>query len=277
MSKEFTLIGKTLKHTMSPPIHQRLFELSGKEGFYGAMEIPEGELKNRMPDLKKLSGYNVTIPYKVEIIPFLDCLDSSAELYSSVNCVKNENGASKGFNTDCTGFLRAIKEGGADLSGKVLLLGCGGAGRTFAMETALHGGELTIAVRSGSEHKTEPVLRLIEKNAPGAKVKVTSLDNIEGRFDLLVNSTPVGMYPDCGGSPVSKDVVSRCSQVFDAIYNPRETMLIKSFKAEGKNAIGGMSMLVWQAVAAHEIWNGSVFNPKDVAALINEMEEKMGG
>lgn len=277
MSREFTLIGKTLKHTMSPPIHKRLFELSGKEGFYGVTEIPEGELKDRMSSLNRLSGYNVTIPYKVEIIPFLDCLDSSAELYSSVNCVKNENGVSKGFNTDCTGFLRAIEEGGASLSGRVLLLGCGGAGRTFAMETALHGGELTIAVRSGSEHKTEPVLKLIEKNAPNTKVTVTALDNIRGEFDLLINSTPVGMYPDCGGRPASEDVVSRCGQVFDAIYNPRETALIKSFKAQGKNAIGGMSMLVWQAAAAHEIWNGSVFNPNDIAALIKEMEEKMGG
>lgn len=265
--KRYTLTGHPLGHTLSPPIHKRLFELSRVEGDYGVTDLPS--LGDGISLLKSFDGYNVTIPYKTEIIGFLDALDDSAKRYGAVNCVKNHDGTATGYNTDCTGFLRSIESEGLSLGGKVLLLGCGGAGRMMATETLLAGGELTIAVRDVGKGRT--VADEISASCGGKKINVVTLGGIDGTFDVCLNSTPVGMFPDIDSSPVSDSVAERCGAVFDAIYNPDETVLMKQFSSRGKTAVGGMAMLVWQAVAAHEIWNGSSFDTDDISKLIEEM------
>ena len=144
MSK-YALLGYPLGHTMSPPIHKRLFELDGKpDSEYEVCEIPPEKLAERSEYLNSLNGYNITIPYKVDIIKYLDGLDESAKRYNSVNCVVNRDGKNIGYNTDCSGFLRSLEAGGAKLGGRVLQIGCGGVGRMMAIEAALHGAELTI-------------------------------------------------------------------------------------------------------------------------------------
>lgn len=275
MSRKFAVLGHPLKHTMSPPIHKRLFELAHKDGEYSAADIAPENLEKSIPELNSMGGYNITIPYKVEIIKYLDRLDASAERYGSVNCVACRDGENVGFNTDCDGFIRALEAGNLKLDGKVLQLGCGGVGRTFAIETVRHGGSLTIAVRKGSEYKTVPVLEMIHDIAPEAEVTVTTIDKIEGSFDLMVNATPAGMFPNVDYCPVSDEVISRCGGLFDAIYNPTETLLMKKFRALGKKAVGGMAMLVWQAVVAHEIWDNSEYDVSGIEALIKEMEAEV--
>lgn len=146
MSK-YALLGYPLGHTMSPPIHKRLFELDARpDAEYEVCEIPPEQLDSKSEYLNSLDGYNITIPYKVDIISHLDELDESAKRYNSVNCVVNRNGKNIGFNTDCTGFLRSLEAGGAKLGGRVLQIGCGGVGRMMATEAALHGADLTIVV-----------------------------------------------------------------------------------------------------------------------------------
>ncbi|NMA79117.1 MAG: shikimate dehydrogenase [Clostridiales bacterium] len=272
-TRKFALIGYPLSHTMSPPIHDRLFALSGFGGEceYNVIEVPTDELATFSSVLRDLSGYNVTIPHKVSIINALDGLDPLAKRYGAVNCVKNGE-KSIGYNTDVVGFLRTIRALGASLESDVLMLGCGGVGRMMAIETALCGGNITIAVRQSDLESASALKDDILCLSPNTSVNITTLDKIDGSYDLLINATPVGMYPHGNDMPIEADVLKRVRFLFDAIYNPVQTKLIKSAIKHGVSTIGGMSMLVWQAAAAHEIWNDAQFDIQDIDALIKRME-----
>lgn len=272
MKRRYALLGGTLKHTMSPPIHSRLFELRGRDFEYEIVEASEEKLSDKAAYLNGLSGYNVTIPHKIGIIDYIDRLDKTAEKYHSVNCVDNKNGVLTGYNTDVDGFLRSLSANGGKLDGKVLLLGAGGVGRMMAIEACCAGGELTMAVLPDFIPQAEIVKKDILKICPDAKVEIVTFDAIHGSFDVMINATPVGMYPKCDECVVSDEIISRTNFVFDAIYNPRETLLIKKAKSMGITAVGGMAMLVWQAVSAHEIWDGDSYTNEEVQAIIDEME-----
>jgi len=275
MSREFCILGGSLGHTMSPSIHKKLFELSNKTAEYSIFEVSCESLPSSIEKLDKMVGYNITIPHKVDIIPYISQIDESAKRYGAVNCVWNKNGTSIGYNTDVYGFLRSLKNGGGKLGGSVLLLGCGGVGRMMAVEACLAGADLTIAVLERSISDTEKVVFDIKSISPNARVSVTTLDKIDGAFDLLINSTPVGMYPKPEFCPVSDEVIGNSACIFDAIYNPVETLLMKKAKAFGKKVIGGMAMLVWQAAVAHEIWDNASYHDEDIAKIIMDMEEKV--
>lgn len=274
--EKYAILGYPLKHTMSPPIHKKLFELEGKSGVeYEICEYAPETLAEKADYLNSLGGYNITIPFKVDIIKYIDELDVSAKRYDSVNCVVNRDGKNIGYNTDCYGFLRALEAGGAKLGGRVLQIGCGGVGRMMAIEALLHGADLTVVVLKGFEDTAEAVVSELKKQGCGDDVlnrfKYIYADQIEGDFDLLVNATPVGMFPKVDNCPVSEEVISHCDCVFEVIYNPNKTKLIQIAESQGKKAIGGMAMLVWQAVVAHEIWSGAKYNDSDIETLINDM------
>ena len=276
MSRKYALIGDKLGHTLSPPIHKRLFELRGREFSYELLEIDPAELDGKKAQLRELSGYNVTIPHKPAIIAQLDKLDESAKRYGAVNCVDTKDGVSVGYNTDCDGFLRSVKNSGGKLSGNTLLLGAGGVGRMMAIETALAGGRLTMAVLEDFKPQAEKVKADILEKVSGADVRIVTFDAIpDEHFDTLINATPVGMYPKCDACAVGDEVIAKADFVFDAIYNPKETLLIQKAKALGKTAVGGMAMLVWQAVSAHEIWDGDSYADDEVQAIIDEMYERV--
>lgn len=206
----------------------------------------------------------------------MDRLDDSAKRYGAVNCVDNKGGASVGYNTDCDGFLRSVRAEGGRLDGSVLLLGAGGVGRMMAIETCLAGGRLTMAVLESFMEQTQKVREDILALVPSAQVRIVSIGNIpDEHFDTLINATPVGMYPKCDACAVTDEVIANADFVFDAIYNPKETLLIQKAKAMGKKAVGGMAMLVWQAVSAHEIWDGDSYTDEQVQAIIDEMYQKV--
>lgn len=273
--EKYALLGYPLGHTMSPPIHKRLFELEGKDAEYEVCEIPPEQLPEKEGYLNSLCGYNVTIPYKVDIIKYLDGLDDTAKRYNSVNCVANKNGRNTGYNTDCSGFLRSLEAGGASLGGKVLQIGCGGVGRMMAIEAALHGADLTIVALPEFVPGAEAAAEDARKLAPGAKIKVITHDKISGEFDLLMNASPVGMYPKVDDCPVTEDVIKSCKCVFDVIYNPNTTKLMELAQKNGIKAIGGMAMLVWQAVVAHEIWSGARYRDEDIEVIIEDMKKEL--
>ncbi len=274
MTENYGLLGYPLGHTMSPPIHQALFALYERKADYNIFEIPPEALEQQIPALLQLRGFNITIPYKVDIIKHLDRLDEKAKRYGSVNLVKcgKEN---VGYNTDVIGFTKSVEQLGASLNSRVLLLGCGGVGRMIAIETALEGGELTIAVIPSDLPLAEKAMAEIRALKPDAKVRAVLIDQIPDSYDLMINATPVGMYPKVDNAPVGEDVVSRVSYLFDVIYNPNETKLMKLAAKQGVKALGGMAMLVWQAAAAHEIWNGVSFQTADIAAITAEMERRL--
>lgn len=268
---KYGLIGHPLGHSMSPLIHEKLFALSGISDYsYELIDIAPADLETRMEELRQLRGFNITIPHKTAVIPFADELSESALRYNSVNCISNNGGKFVGYNTDCDGFLRSAEC--LPLGGKVLLVGCGGVGRMIAIEAALHGAELTIAVIPQDIRNAQLVMAEILAKCSSANVRICLVDDIEGGFDLLINATPVGMFPKTENCAVSDNVIADCGSFFDVIYNPTETLLMRKARALGKTAVGGASMLVYQAVKAHEYWYGGEFSAEDISNIILDVE-----
>ena len=252
----YFVIGHPLGHSMSPFIHSRLFALSGRPAAYEARDIPPEQLSAALREmLPQVQGLNVTIPHKQAVIPLLDRLEGRAKLYRSVNTIAVTESGAVGYNTDADGFLCALKAGGVSLAGRVALLGCGGVGRTFACEAALAGCRLINAVRPEDFEASRALKDYVLSLVPGAAFETVELSRLSGDFDLLINATPVGMYP-------------RCAAVFDAVYNPEETRLLSAARAAGARTVGGMPMLVWQAAVAHTCWYGADFQAEAVASII---------
>ncbi len=270
MSKrKFAVIGHPIGHTMSPFIHERLFALAQEEGSYTVLDVAPEEFSTKIKALNELAGYNVTIPNKQVIIPFLDRLDPKAALYGSVNTVRN-GAVREGFTTDPDGFLKALEANGVTLKEDVVILGCGGVARTFAFEAALAGCELTMAVRPEDQAVCQKLTEELREKVGGVSVNTCLIQELSGDHHLLVNATPVGMYPKTDAVPVPEKVLSHCENVFDAVYNPLATKLVQLARANGSTAIGGMAMLVWQAAVSHEIWDGTVYRNDDINELIED-------
>ncbi len=266
---KFGLLGHPLGHSMSPFIHGQLFKLAGINGNYNLYDISPQELSAKKDLLFELDGFNVTIPYKKEIIKYTDCLDDSAKRYQSVNVVKT-GGKKVGYNTDVVGFLKSVQNMGASLCGKVLMLGCGGVAQMMGCETVVAGGELTVAVRDVNGEKTKNLVELLHKIKDDAKVDVVDIKNVTGEYDILLNATSVGMHPNVNESPVGESVVANCKYLFDAIYNPKETLLAKYANMHKVKNVTGMEMLVRQAAEAQTIWHGATFDEKDIQTLIDK-------
>ncbi|MGN1132674.1 MAG: shikimate dehydrogenase family protein [Ruminococcus sp.] len=273
--KKYAVIGHPIGHTMSPFIHKRLFSLGGIDAEYGIYDVPPQELKDTFErELSNLNGFNITIPHKQAIIPFLDYLDPKAKLYGSVNTFFNDNGTFRGYTTDPDGFLMALKSAGIPFEGRTVILGCGGVARTMAYEAVLAKNNLTLAVRPDDLLMAEDLKKELDA-LDGDNVKVCEIADLQGDIDVLINATPVGMFPHEDNCPVSDGVIKNSKAVFDAIYNPLETKLIKKAKENGALAVGGMSMLVWQAVVAQTKWNDVSFDKNDIDKLCLDCLEEL--
>ena len=270
---KYTLIGYPLGHSMSPMIHDRLFAMKGRKASYSLTEIAPEELANKAQSLKEYRGLNVTIPHKQTVIPFLDEIGESAKRYNSVNCIVNKNGKLIGYNTDCDGFVRSVEK--YPMDGKVLLVGCGGVGRMMAVEAVLHGAELTIGIIPCDTERAAALTEEILAPPPDAKIRTALTADLDESFDVILNASPVGMYPKTEACPVSDTLIEKCGYVFDVVYNPVETTLMKKARALGKPAVGGSAMLVLQAVKAHELWDGDFYTDEQIQSIIDEMEAQI--
>lgn len=276
----FSLLGYPLGHSMSPYIHQELFGLSGFKGSYSLTAIPPEQLSSAAEELKAYGGFNVTIPYKQKIIPYLDHLEGKAALYESVNTVKTADGTCTGYNTDCDGFLNSLALYDIPLCGCVLVCGCGGVARMAVFESALAGCAVTIAVRTAEQDPSEiPAAEQLAAEAaekiPGARVTCTTYDRAGAGYDLIVNGTPAGMYPHAGSMAPLEETVAGSKAVFDCVYNPEMTLLLETAKKHGCKFAGGMAMLVLQAAAAQTIWYGAQFNNDDLLAVIARTQAEL--
>ncbi|MBQ8513826.1 MAG: shikimate dehydrogenase [Ruminococcus sp.] len=273
MSGKYTLIGYPLGHSMSPLIHERLFDLSGREASYDLTEIAPEELAEKARSLREFKGFNITIPHKQSIIPFLDEIGESAARYRSVNCVVNDGGRLIGYNTDCDGFCRSVED--YPMDGKVLLVGCGGVGRMMAIEAARSGADLTIGIIPCDKERAAALTQEILDMKPDARIRTVLTADLDESFDVILNASPVGMYPRTDACPVSDALIEKCSYVFDVIYNPVETLLMKKARALGKTARGGAAMLVLQAVKAHELWDGDLYTEEQIDEIIRATEQEV--
>lgn len=270
MKKRYAVIGHPIGHTMSPFIHSRLFALSGVDAEYTVMDIAPERLGDEYASLRELDGFNITIPHKQGIIPYLDQVDRTARLYGSVNTVKTEEGISSGYTTDPDGFLIALEKGGIPLSGRVVIVGTGGVARTMAYEACIAGCSTTLAVRREDLSAAAKLAGELITNLHTAAISTCLLEHLCDPIDLLVNATPVGMYPHTDAMPVEDHILASSTNVFDAVYNPLNTKLIEAARANGSKAVGGMPMLVWQAVASHKIWDGSEYRQEDIDQLCED-------
>lgn len=258
-TKICALIGDPVQHTMSPAMHNAAFQKTGLDYVYLAFHVKPEQLAKAAEGLRALNviGFNVTIPHKVNIIPLLDSLDSLAEKIGAVNTVVNDTGKLKGYNTDAEGSLRALMEHGFEPKNKrIVVLGAGGASRAISYTLVKQDARLIILNRRQELDWAEDIARLIYKNL-GQEVKVLELGHLAEALsgaDLLVNATSVGMSPDANASPVPAGLLAKVPLVFDIVYNPIKTRLLREAEKSGAQTISGLDMLVWQGALAFEKW-----------------------
>ncbi len=255
------LFGFPVHHTFSPAMHNAAFAEKGMDYVYLPFEVPPEDLEAAVRGLIPLgiAGVNVTIPHKEAVIPFLDEISDTAKRIGSVNTIRVRDRKLKGFNTDAYGFETALfKEGGLTLSGKrIFVMGAGGASRAVCFQSALSGAaELVIA--DVLTERAETLASAVAEGVHGCRITTCSVEDktiekaVAGK-DLFVNATPIGMKED--DPPLIRvEWLEPSTTVFDVIYNPLETRLLREAKAQGLTVVNGIGMLVYQGVRAFEIF-----------------------
>ncbi|MEM1689302.1 MAG: shikimate dehydrogenase [Candidatus Hadarchaeales archaeon] len=274
----FMLIGDPVEGTLSPLIFNTAFRRLGMNAIYAAVRVPPSILSEFVFTIRRagIRGFNVTIPHKVAIIELLDSLNESAKEVEAVNTVVNEDGKLIGYNTDGRGALMALEKEIGSVNGKrVLLLGAGGAARAVAFSLAKAGCELTIANRTLS--KAEALAEIISKKL-GKSVGVISLDREKlreeiSRADILVNTTSVGMMPNVDETLVTSDLMHKNLVVYDIVYKPLKTRLLKEAEKVGARTVNGLGMLINQAAIAFKIWTGKDAPVEDMKRAVQEYLE----
>lgn len=256
MVKTYAVIGDPIDHTLSPNIHNAAFRELGLDCTYIGYRIPKGELSAGIESLKKIkiSGFNVTIPHKVEMIKFLDNVSEECSVIGATNTVSNVDGRLRGYNTDMDGFLDPLKRRNLSVKdSSVLLIGAGGAARAitagFAKEKAK---KITIANRTLQNgnalaqfaHKIG-----IDANA----ITIDQVGESASEYNFIVNATSVGLKNE--PSPISTKTINEKTIVYDIVYKPINTDLIKKSKENGATIVYGYEMLLGQAVIAFKIWH----------------------
>jgi shikimate dehydrogenase len=265
--KRAGVIGHPLGHSLSPVIFQAAFDGAGIDAQYEKWDTEADQLEGRLNALRgdDYLGANVTIPYKETVVPLLDRLDETAERIGAVNTIANESGQLAGYNTDVAGFARALKDdAGFDAKGKRAgILGAGGAARAVSL-ALVHAGASVILLTGRTPKRLDRVVADLRPIEPigttitwahwGDGVFMTVLPSA----DLLVNCTPVGTKGDDsnGQSPIEAQWLPERGIVFDLVYNPHETPLLKLAKERGLTPVSGLGMLVYQAAESFRIWTG---------------------
>ena len=256
------VVANPIKHSISPFIHNSAFEATNTNGVYLAWEVDEAELAETVANIRRyqMYGINLSMPYKEQVIPYLDQLSEEACLIGAVNTVVNREGTLIGYNTDGKGFFKSLPS--FKISRKrLVLLGAGGAAKAILAQAILDGvSQISVFVRSSSKEKTRPYLEKIQ-NATGFRVDLFALEDVQDlqdsitQADLLVNATSVGM--DGSSQPIPTSIVlPEKLLVADVIYQPFETPFLKWAKNQGNQSINGLGMLLYQAAEAFELWTG---------------------
>ncbi|SHE51016.1 shikimate dehydrogenase [Caldanaerobius fijiensis DSM 17918] len=262
-TKLYAVIGHPIKHSLSPHIHNFSFKYAGVNAVYLCFDINPDRLGDAINGFKAigLSGFNVTIPYKESIIKYLDEVDVNAGLIGAVNTVINKDGHFKGYNTDGIGFINTLKNHHIEIN-EVIVLGAGGASRAICTALILNGAKRINIINRTYENAVK-LASHIQSIDSKCKVNADTLENISKyEAELLVNTTSVGMWPHVDNSPVD-DIPKGVKVVYDIVYNPYETKLIKMAKEKGCQIVYGIEMLIGQAVESFKIWTG-VDIPEDV-------------
>ncbi len=278
------LIGHPVAHSLSPQIQNAISGVMGKPYIYVNFDVLPEELENAVRGLRALqvTGFNVTMPHKEAILPFLDGLSEEAARIGSVNTVLVRDNKLYGFNTDCEGFQRSLLDGtGRGVEGdSVCLLGAGGSAKAVAAGCLQYGcGRLLIWNRTASRAAALRETLLTSFGAEAADRVFLCDDPEEGirAANLVINTTSCGMGEQREALPIPPTVRFDGKQrVCDLIYNPARTVLLQKAEAEGAVICNGMGMLFWQAVLAWEIWSGCPVEPDRLPEIRQAIEEGRG-
>ena len=274
------VVANPIKHSISPFIHNRAFEATHTNGVYLAWEIEGTDLAETVANIRRyqMFGINLSMPYKEQVIPYLDQLSEEARLIGAVNTVVNRDGTLIGYNTDGKGFFKSLPS--FKISGKrMVLLGAGGAAKAILAQAILDGvSQVSVFVRSASIEKTRPYLEKLQ-NETGFKVDLFALEDVselQARIidsDLLVNATSVGM--DGVSLPIPSSVVlSEKLLVADVIYQPFETPFLNWARNQGNHAVNGLGMLLYQAAEAFQLWTGKEMPTDQIWELLKQKYQK---
>ena len=270
------VVANPIKHSISPFIHNSAFEATNTNGVYLAWEVDAAELAETVANIRRyqMYGINLSMPYKEQVIPYLDQLSEEACLIGAVNTVVNREGTLIGYNTDGKGFFKSLPS--FKISRKrLVLLGAGGAAKAILAQAILDGvSQISVFVRSSSMEKTRPYLEKIQ-NATGFRVDLFALEDVQDlqdsttQADLLVNATSVGM--DGSSQPIPTSIVlPEKLMVADVIYQPFETPFLKWARNQGNQSINGLGMLLYQAAEAFELWTGKEMPTDQIWELLKQ-------
>jgi shikimate dehydrogenase len=274
----YGLIGHPVSHSLSPLIHNSAFNALGLKCRYFLFEVAPYFFPQAMAGIRALGikGVNITIPYKQKVIEFLDSVDPAAAAIGAVNTVVNNGERLIGYNTDGEGSLRSLKEeAGLDPCGLTcVIFGSGGACRAVALTLAQKGaGKIIIASRNQAQ--AHEISSLINKNSANVAITVTLADIADFKelktADLVINSTPIGMWPKTEEPPViNTSLLSRHSLVWDLVYNPVETRFLREAREHGCPTLSGLGMLLYQGAEAFRLWTGC---EPPIEAMRRELEK----
>ena len=250
-TKLYGIIGNPVSHSMSPAIHNAAFTEKGLNNVYVPLKI--ANIDTFMKECREIDfqGFSVTIPHKESVLPLLDDLDPNARRIGAINTIVNRNGKLTGYNTDCMaaviGLECSLKETDETLNNKkVSIIGAGGAARAIAFGLKEKGCDITIFNRT---------IERAEKLSHDVKCKFESFEEIHQiDSDILINTTSIGMFPNVDQTPVSKDILKEGMIVFDAVYNPIETRLLREANENGCHTVNGLSMFINQAAEQFRLW-----------------------
>ena len=260
MQHKLGLIGYPLGHSLSPWIHGEFLKEAGLQGSYEKFEIPpDADFKKAIQQLidQQIIGFNITVPYKETIIPYLDEIDDKAKKMGAVNTVRIHAGKLTGYNTDGSGYVRSLETAYPDFAcnktdKKLLLLGAGGAARGIYYALA-EAGYVQIDIANRTKQSAESIRQLSEK----AQTKILSLPEAEVHahaYDAIIQTTSVGMEPNEDDTPIHLQHLKQGMIASDIVYKPLETRFLREASLLGARLHHGHTMLLYQAQLAFEIW-----------------------
>lgn len=264
--KRLAVIGKDVSKSLSPKIHKFIARHIGNQLEYERLSIAETEFEKAAENLfNGYDGFNVTIPYKLSIIPYLKTIEGDAKVFGAVNTVRVKD--MSGHNTDGLGFMLMLKNNGVEVAGKeILLLGAGGAGRSVAKKL-LDGGAHVFVYDTRLESAKN-----IEQEFKGVK----AIEKIENKpYDIIINATGVGMHRTEGISPIGEEIISLCEVAVDLIYTPVKSEFLRRAESKGKMIINGEAMLFYQAYYAQCIFFEMPADEKQAKELFDKFTEEV--
>ncbi len=255
------VIGNPIEHSMSPAMHNAAIQALKLDYRYLAFQVLPERLQDAIQGMRALgiSGLNVTIPHKEKAIPFLDEIEETAAKIGAINTIKNDKGLLIGRNTDGEGAIAAIQAAGWGLDrSNVVIIGSGGAARAIAYNLAKIVPRIIILYQI--KEQADKLVADLEKHSKATIINAPLDEDCTGReiqeADLLIHATPVGMHPNVNKSVLSKKCLHSDLNVFDIVYNPLQTQLLKDAKEAGCATLGGIDMLVNQGALSFEWWTG---------------------